>query len=1001
MTKNLLLLTCASGALSLVAGVGQAAAATAAAQAAATDQATASVTELVVTAEKRETSLQRVPVAVSVFTGAQRDAIGINTVADVTNFAPGFSYDPANVHAYIRGIGRQSVNVTDDQRVANYEDEFYVYSPYGLDKSSLFLSQEQIERGPQNVGGREAPGGSIDMISVRPTDHPYGEMRVNVGNFGTYGIEGAFSTQIAPGLDVRIAGYDHDQNDGFYKNLGGGKSEGNVDHEWYLEGQVDWKPNDKFEFWARAFTSAWNNRGDAGSRVGFANGSFDETNLTDANAYVGGGLFVNPNYGYSALHGGNPTAAAAVAAGGPDIQPISATLLNGNVLDNPGMTNPYNFISPLERDVKLNGYDDFNYIATYHAPGFDIKYNGGIQGYNYDLTYDGTDTGVSQFTLPGSLTPTNAFVNTVLNHAFGGGPFPGCASCGFPSAAFPHGSPLPAGQTLPGPSNLVINPLIQSNYIEDDWWTAHDLTFESTTDGPLQWAAGGFFYFQHYNQPYQVNDPQQPQLTHPDYVLPGAILGPAATCPIPAAPGVGLCGFTPGVAAPLNPNNTILYADYKFNVETISGYGQLSYKINDQWNISGNVRYSWDDKWGVENTRTIVYSSAVIDGLSPFFGNNTPSLDFTPSFVCLTGTANTAAHPTNCTTGPLAPGVKSAGVILPNGYAQRQLAITDSEVTGNAKVEFTPTPDILAYASYGRGYASPSFNAGIVSAAPEVAPEFLNSYEIGYKQSFGRNLLINMALFYYDYDNFQQPISINNAGVVQGEFVNVPKARSDGFEMEGYWTPVRDLSITLSYSFNDTAVLTGCSGKISPSGVPGVVPGVLTPNPGTLCLLDTNDPAARALGANPVPGQIFNATTNPGVEQSVKGDPLPDAPRNKIALSAAYTFHYDPGDLTLSADYVWRDKQDGAIFNRWYDNAPAWSDVDIRALWKGPNDRYEVVGFVKNVFNTLQYTVASGGVGLLGNSFSSTTAANGLIQQNLFELNPPRTYGVEVRYKFF
>jgi hypothetical protein len=45
--------------------------------------------------------------------------------------------------------------------------------------------------------------------------------------------------------------------------------------------------------------------------------------------------------------------------------------------------------------------------------------------------------------------------------------------------------------------------------------------------------------------------------------------------------------------------------------------------------------------------------------------------------------------------------------------------------------------------------------------------------------------------------------------------------------------------------------------------------------------------------------------------------------------------------------------------------------------------------------------VASGGVGLLGNGFASTTAAGGLFQQNLFELNPPRTYGVEVRYKFF
>ena len=138
---------------------------------------------MIVTAEHRQTRLQKVPVAVSVFTGASRDAIGITTVQDVTNFAPGFVYDPANVHAYIRGVGRQSINLTDDARVATYEDEFYVYSPYGLDKSSLFLSQEQIERGPQNVGGRNAAAGSIDMISVRPTDQPYAEVRATVGNY--------------------------------------------------------------------------------------------------------------------------------------------------------------------------------------------------------------------------------------------------------------------------------------------------------------------------------------------------------------------------------------------------------------------------------------------------------------------------------------------------------------------------------------------------------------------------------------------------------------------------------------------------------------------------------------------------------------------------------------------------------------------------------------------------------------------------------------------------
>ena len=274
MTKNLLLLTCATGALGLMAGVGHAA--TAAADAADTSQSATNVTEIVVTAEKREQSLQKVPVAVSVFTGAQRDVIGINSVQDVTNFAPGFTYDPGNVHAYIRGVGRQSVNVTDDQRVANYEDEFYVYSPYGLDKSSLFLSQEQIERGPQNVGGRNAAAGSIDMISVRPTDEPYAEVRASVGNFGANAFEAAVSGQVAPGLDMRIAGFDKNQDhESYYRNVAGlGPDEGNVIHEWYVEGQLDWKPNDRFEFWARTFFEGWNGRGDAGSRTGYQNGSW-------------------------------------------------------------------------------------------------------------------------------------------------------------------------------------------------------------------------------------------------------------------------------------------------------------------------------------------------------------------------------------------------------------------------------------------------------------------------------------------------------------------------------------------------------------------------------------------------------------------------------------------------------------------------------------------------------------------------------------------------------
>ena len=309
-------------------------------------------------------------------------------------------------------------------------------------------------------------------------------------------------------------------------------------------------------------------------------------------------------------------------------------------------------------------------------------------------------------------------------------------------------------------------------------------------------------------------------------------------------------------------------------------------------------------------------------------------------------------------------------MILPNGYAQRQLAITSSAVTGGAEVEFTPTPDIFTYARYGRGYASPSFNAGIVSAAPEVAPEFLNSYEIGYKQSFGRNLLIDMAAFYYDYDDFQLPISINNnGGHSRRQFVNVPKARSDGHRvrrlLDAGQRPEHHAQLLVRRHGGADRLQRRRQRRRPDAGAGRALPA------------RHQRPGALATGARPVPGQVFNATTNPGIDQTVKGDPLPDAPRNKVAVSGAYTWHYDPGDLTLSAAYVWRDQQAGTVFNRWYDNAPAWSDVDIRALWKGPHDHYEVIGYVKNVFNTLQYTVGAGGVGLLGNSMAATSAATG------------------------
>src|SRR5262249_20915102 len=159
------------------------------------------------------------------------------------------------------------------------------------------------------------------------------------------------------------------------------------------------------------------------------------------------------------------------------------------------------------------------------------------------------------------------------------------------------------------------------------------------------------------------------------------------------------------------------------------------------------------------------------------------------------------------------------------------------------------------------------------------------------KQNFGGKLRVNLAAYYYDYLSLQLPVSEIVGGRVTASFVNAPKSVSTGAELEAYWTPTKNWSFTLTYSYDYTAILTKWFGTVAA--------GVLTPAHDAFCLVDTNDPDAVAPGAKPFPGQT------PGTArlQSVNGNALPDAPQHKVAINIAYTFNFDPGDLTLSGSF--------------------------------------------------------------------------------------------------
>src|SRR3989344_6021711 len=124
------------------------------------------IEELVVTAEKREQSLQDVPVAISAFTSRQRDLVGISTVQDLTNFTPGFVYQSSNDRSSMRGIGRLTNVHAVDGAVSIYIDGLFTTSTVLAGGPPLDVERVGILRGPQGtLYGRNAIGRTGHVIS--------------------------------------------------------------------------------------------------------------------------------------------------------------------------------------------------------------------------------------------------------------------------------------------------------------------------------------------------------------------------------------------------------------------------------------------------------------------------------------------------------------------------------------------------------------------------------------------------------------------------------------------------------------------------------------------------------------------------------------------------------------------------------------------------------------------------------------------------------------------
>lgn len=194
---------------SMIALVGAAPlAATAQDEAASAGDDTKRLKTVVVEAQKREESIQDVPIAISAFGEAELARAQIEDATDLQLSIPN-AVLVGNENLTIRGIGGGGVG------------SFVNFAGIGQAPQNEFFDLERIEvlRGPQGtLYGRNTTGGAVNIITRKPDDTFGGNLNLQLGNFDTRRLGGALNVPIADGLAQRFAGYTQ-KRDGFTENI--------------------------------------------------------------------------------------------------------------------------------------------------------------------------------------------------------------------------------------------------------------------------------------------------------------------------------------------------------------------------------------------------------------------------------------------------------------------------------------------------------------------------------------------------------------------------------------------------------------------------------------------------------------------------------------------------------------------------------------------------------------------------------------------------------------
>lgn len=870
--------------------------------------------ELVVTAQKREESVQDVPIAVSAFSEEALKAQGIDGAGNLVQSIPNLTFVRRDLRTnfQIRGIGAQLTATGGDDGVGVHLNNVPLTSNRIADAEFYDVERVEVLRGPQGtLYGRNATGGVVNIITNKPSDYFSAAATAEFGNYNSLKYSGYVNLPLGERVAIRAAGFAL-ARDGYTTNTLNGQD---IDDRKIWAGRITvaFEPSDRF----RGFL-LWDSFAEDDSR-----GARKQLCLKDP--------------GLTSVLGVPTGAAQAAFTQGC----LPASIYADDVY---GATNQLStFSGIIARQVGLQPVDSFagktvsrdlREVEVVGRP----TYRPRSEIYELNLDWDVTDA--LQLT---SLTSYNENENYSRGDSTGG----------YSSVPFPV-SPLAPTGTLTDGQFGVTDRLMSENggTGHNEQWT-QELRLQSFFNGPLNFNVGGIYLkYDARNITYVATN--------------------AATAAVRV---VAPTAYVDPLSEPDFTGHNYFVSLSEYELTSKAAFGELYWGATDTLRVTLGLRYTDDKKWTRGSGSTLF-----APGRGPIF------------------------------------------------TADQQVQF--QETTGRLNVDWSPdlsfTNSTLVYASYSKGYKGGGFNPpGVVALGlnPEYAPEFVNAYEIGTKNTLldGR-LLLNLTGFYYGYEGYQIGRSVNRS--VYNENID---ATIKGLEFEGLWEPINGLRFNANLGYLDTKIEEGVvvdtfnrtqgdDAYIYANSTSG---GCILNAQGAAALLSL--PGGQALLANlacsgtatltsrlvsaGVPAATASALTSglysygpdvsryssgagEGVEQNLAGNKLPNAPEWTMALGAQYSWDLPSGwNATVRADYYRQAKSFNRYNNAWFDEIREWDNLNATVILANSGSGVTVQAFVKNLMD------------------EDTIVGNGIADENLGAyrsviLLDPRLYGVSITKTF-